>query len=293
MSERGTVLVTGGSGGIGTRLLDALGERGWRRRCLVYRRPVAQADETVGGDLADLGALARAAEGIDAIVHLAAVTHSRSSARYDELNTQGTRNLLSAARAGGVHRFLHVSTRAISPEGGAYSMSKLRAEEAVRSSELGWTIVRLPEVYGAGGGEGVDQVLRRVREGRRVPIVGHGEDVLCPAHVDDVVHACALALDAPSALGRTYTLAGPCLTMRELVQLASDVLAKPARMVSVPVPGVAALAAISRVVPLPLYPDQLRRLRSEKPPASPEAAVDLEFHPRPLETGLTEAAAAG
>jgi nucleoside-diphosphate-sugar epimerase len=292
VSDRGTVLVTGGSGRVGARLLEALGEGGWRRRCLVHRRPIAGADESVSGDLADLGALIRAADGAAAIVHLAAVTHSRSPARYDEVNTEGTRNLLTAASAATVPRFLHVSTRAISPQGGAYSVSKLRAEEAVRSSDLGWTIVRLPEVYGAGGDEGVDQVLRRVRAGRHVPIVGRGDDVLCPAHVDDVVHACAVALETPAALRRVYTLAGPCLTMRELVKLAGDVFATPARTVSVPVPGAAALAAISRVAPLPLYPDQLRRLRSVKPPASAEAAIDLEFRPRRLEEGLAEAASA-
>jgi NADH dehydrogenase len=293
MNARGTVLVTGAAGAVGSRLLRVLGERGWRRRGLVHKRRVDDADETVLGGLSDAEALGRAVDGVDAIVHLAAVTHSRSSKEYGEVNAEGTRNLLTAARSADVTRFVQISTRAISPDGGAYSRSKLEAEEAVRSSELDWTIVRLPEVYGAGGAEGLDQVLVRVREGRRVPIVGRGDAVLCPVYVDDVVRACAVALESPAALRQTYTLAGPSLTMRELVTLAGDVLGRPARTVEVPVAVVATLASVSRVIPLPLYPDQLARLRSEKPPASPEAETVLEFRARSLRDGLTQVLASG
>lgn len=291
MSTRGTVLVTGGSGSIGSSLLRALAEHGWRRRCLVHRRPVADADETVRGELADVLSLRRAVEGARAVVHLAAVTHSRSPRRYDEVNVQGSLNLLDAAGEGGVERFLHVSTRAISPDGGAYSLSKHRSEEAVRASGLDWTIVRLPEVYGAGGMEGVDRIIALARQGSRIPLVGRGDDLLCPAHVDDVVAGCARALEVREAVRQTYTLAGACLTMRELAEVAGDVFGRPARVRSVPVAAVAALVAVSRFLPLPLYPDQLARLRSAKAPASPDTDRDLSFRSRPLREGLLQMAA--
>ena len=284
------VLVTGASGGIGSRLLRGLGEHGWRRRCLVHRRAVADADETAQGDLAAPASLRDAVAGAAAIVHLAAVTHSRSAARYDEVNVVGTQNLLTAAREAGVRRFLFVSTRAISPEGGAYSRSKHRAEEAVRGAGLPWTIVRLPEVYGIGSTEGVDRIIARVRQGGFVPVVGGGADVLCPAHVDDIVGACLRALEMPGAIGRTYTLAGPCLTMREFADLAGVAAGRRPRVLSVPIPAVAVLAALSRFLPLPLYPDQLARLRAPKPLASADAEADLAFRPRPLREGLTDVA---
>lgn len=291
MSARGVVLVTGSSGGIGSRLVRALGEHGWHRRCLVHCHPVTGADETVTGDLTTPSSLRNAVAGAEAIVHLAAVTHSRSRARYDEVNAVGTQNLLAAARAAGTSRFLFVSTRAISPDGGAYSRSKQRAEEAVRGAGLAWTIVRLPEVYGAGGAEGVDRILALVRDGGRVPLVGRGEDLLCPAHVDDVVDACLRALESPEAIGRTYTLAGPCVTMREFTELAGDVLGRRPRVLFVPAVAVAALAALSRALPLPIYPDQLARLRAPKPPISTDAETDLAFRPRPLREGLSDFAA--
>ena len=286
MTSPPVVLVTGASGGIGVRLLRALGERGWRRRCLVHRRPVAGADETATGDLATPSSLGDAVAGAEAIVHLAALTHSRVPSRYDEVNAVGTRNLLTVARTAGVRRFLFVSTRAISPDGGAYSRSKYYAEEAVRGAGLPWTIVRLPEVYGTGSTEGVDRILARVRDGGLVPVVGRGADMVCPAYVDDVVDACVRAFEMPSAIGRTYTLAGPCVTIREFAELAGAAVGRPPRVVNVPTFAVAALAALSRFLPLPLYPDQPARLRASKPPASADAESDLAFRPRPLHEGL-------
>lgn len=292
MSSHGLVLVTGGSGSIGSRLLRTLGHAGRRRRCLVHRRQVADADETIAGDLTDISSLRSAVDGVESVVHLAALTHSRSSRAYDEINLHGTQNLLDAASAAGIGRFLFVSSRAISPNGGAYSRSKIEAEEAVRRSGLEWTIVRLPEVYGGGSSEGIDRMIKLAREGRRIPIVGRGDDLLCPVYVDDAVAACVRALDAPEAAWHTYTLAGPCLTVREFVLLAGEVFRQSSRTVSIPVPAVATVAAVSRVIPLPVYPDQLQRLRSPKPPLSPEAEPDLQFSPRPVRQGLARVARA-
>lgn len=291
MSSRGTVLITGAAGSIGATFVRALGDQGWRRRCLVHRRAVVEADETVTGDLSIPTSLHEAVEGADVIVHLAALTHSRSLARYREVNVVGTMNLLAAARLGDVGRFVFVSTRAISPEGGAYSCSKARAEEAVRDGGVPWTIVRLPEVYGTGGAEGVDRILKSVRTGAVVPIVGRGDDRLCPAHIDDVVTACVRTMESSEAIGRTYTLAGPSVTVLEFVELAGKALGRRPRVLKVPTLVVAALAAVSRVLPLPIYPDQLTRLRSPKPAATPGAQVDLMFYPRPLSDGLKEVAA--
>jgi nucleoside-diphosphate-sugar epimerase len=242
----------------------------------------------VNGDLTDPSSLHLAVNGVTAIAHLAAVTHSRSLERYADVNFHGTKNLLDATAASGVDRFLFVSTRAISPRGGGYSRSKYEAEQLVRASGLEWTIVRLPEVYGAGSSEGIDRIIALARDGSRIPIVGRGDDLICPAHIDDVVHACLRALEAPEAVRRTYTLAGPCLTVRSFADVVGDAFRRRARIIHVPVPAVAALATASRILPLPVYPDQLTRLRSPKPEATPEAERDLLFRPRSLRDGLAE-----
>jgi nucleoside-diphosphate-sugar epimerase len=285
----GTVLVTGAAGALGTRLLPVLRERGWRMRALVHRRPVEGADERARGDLADIGALHAAANGAEIVVHLAALTHARREGDYRTVNVAGTERLLRAAASAGVRRFVHVSTRAISPAGGGYSRSKLDAERLVEEAALEAVIVRLPEVYGAGGREGIDDILARARRGRPIPVVGKGDDLLCPVHVDDAVAALAAAVEAPGAAGNTYTLAGECRSARDVAAACAAIGGAGSRLVHVPRALVSAAALAANVLPLPLYPDQPARLRAPKPPPSPEAGDDLGFRSRPLDEGLRAA----
>jgi nucleoside-diphosphate-sugar epimerase len=285
------VFVTGAAGAIGARLLPALRAAGWRTRVLVHRREVEDADEQVRGDLADEASLRTGATGAAAVLHLAALTHARREGEYRAINVDGTARMLAAARDAGVDRFVHVSTRAISPQGGAYSRTKLEAEDIVRAAAMEHAIVRIPEVYGAGGREGVDDMLRRAARGSAIPVVGHGADVLCPVHVDDVTGPLVEALSAPAAAGRTYTLAGECHTAREVAEACASAYGARARVVGVPAPVVRLACAGARFLPLPLYPDQLARLRAEKPAPSPEAGSDLGFAPRPLAEGLRTAGA--
>jgi nucleoside-diphosphate-sugar epimerase len=277
-----TVLVTGGSGGLGKFLLERL-RASYRTRALEHRTPV-EADEVVSGDIVTGRGLDEAVAGADAVIHLAALTHSRRAAAYATVNLEGTRRLLKAAERAGVARFVHVSTRAIDPSGGAYSASKARAEELVRAASTDWVIVRLSEVYGAGSREGVDAIAASARVGRPVLVVGDGEQEVCPLHVEDAVDAIAGALRAP--IGRTYTIGGECTTVRAFADACVSAFGSHSRIVRVPVPLVSLAARVSALLPLPLVPDQLLRLRAPKPRPSAEAASELMVRARPLAEGL-------
>ena len=285
MNEK-VVLVTGASSGLGNRVLAAVGNRGWRTRALVHRRAVEDADESVRGTIVDPDAVHRATIGVGAIIHLAALTHSRDPGAYDAINASGTANVVAAALASGVSRVVHVSSRAISASGGAYSVSKLRAEEAVAQSSLDHVIIRLAEVYGSGGNEGVERIVRAARRGALIPVVGNASDELCPIFVDDAADAVAGALEARNALGKTYTVGGDCLTLAEFVEECGRAFGSRSRIVPVPAFGVRLAGTASRWLPLPLYPDQLARLRSPKGSPSPEAESELSFRARPLREGL-------
>ena len=196
------ILVTGASSAIGARVVEQLRGQSRPVRCLVRRRPVANVDECVQGDLAESSTLDAAVEGAEVVLHLAAVTHARRPRDYVETNVDGTQRLLDAAARHGVRRFVHVSTRAVSDAGGAYSVSKHMAEHAVRDARVEHTIVRLSEMYGGAGAEGIDQVVARARRGAAIPVVGDGADRVCPMHVDDAVAALAGAVAVPAASGR-------------------------------------------------------------------------------------------
>jgi nucleoside-diphosphate-sugar epimerase len=176
-----------------------------------------------------------------------------------------------------------VSTHAIDQVvGGGYSRSKAEAERLVAASGLETVVVRLPEVVGGGSREGVDRLLDAARAGRPLLVIGRGGHELRPVHVDDAVAAVAAAVDAPAAAGRIYTLGVPGVTFRELAEEARDAYGGRSRILSVPESLVALVCRASQLLPLPVVPDQLDRLRAPRPPASPEAEVDLGFRPRPL-----------
>jgi nucleoside-diphosphate-sugar epimerase len=118
--------------------------------------------------------------------------------------------------------------------------------------------------------------------------VGRGSDEVCPVHVDDIVAALVAALDTPAAAGKLYTLGGDCMSIRTFAARCAQAFGTKNRLLPVPIPVVALLSAASRILPLPLYPDQLQRLRAPKDIPGREAARDLGFAPRLLEDGLRE-----
>lgn len=283
------ILVTGASSGIGMRVSEQLRLRGRAVRCLVRQRPVAHADECVRGDLRDASTLDAAVSGAEVVLHLAAVTHTRRARDYVEINVRGTKRLLDAAVRHGVRRFVYVSTRAVSEAGGGYSTSKLRAEEAVAAAPPEHTIVRLSEMYGGADSEGIDKIVSRARRGAAIPIVGDGAERICPMHVDDAVAALVGAVSAPDVGGRTYTLGGECMSIREFADACARAFSSASRPRPIPPTAVAVAGVLGRVLPLPVYPDQLARLRAEdKPEPSPEAEQELGFRTRPLDEGLAE-----
>lgn len=163
-----TVLVTGGAGLVGSRLLQRLVESGVECRALVRsgsKRPARVA--IIEGDILDPTSLANALEGVHAIVHLAAVFRTFDEDLIWKVNLEGTRNLIAAAKthAPGA-RFIMASTsnvyNANSPRPGceddtvepkqAYPASKVAAENELRGSSLNWSILRFPFVYGDGDG---------------------------------------------------------------------------------------------------------------------------------------------
>src|SRR6478735_5900674 len=147
--------VTGGTGFVGAHLLDVALAAGHSVKALTRRPQGARAGvEWVSGDLADRGALEQLVGDADALIHLAGVITAPNSAAFELGNVAGTLSMLAAATAGGVHRFVHVSTLAArEPKLSLYGGSKRKAEDLVMSSGLDWAVVRPPAVYGPGDTE--------------------------------------------------------------------------------------------------------------------------------------------
>ena len=147
-----TIALTGGTGFVGTRLIALALEAGHQVRALT-RRPQAERAgiSWIQGDLNHAAALAELCEGADAVIHVAGVVNAPDRAGFAAGNIDGTRNMLEAAKAKGVGRFVHVSSLAArEPELSAYGWSKAEGDKLVMESGLDWAMVRPPAIYGPG-----------------------------------------------------------------------------------------------------------------------------------------------
>src|SRR6266702_3128005 len=107
------ILVTGGTGFVGGHVVHALRADGKDVRCLVRERRRAERLESWGcelveGDVTNPASLRAAAAGCDAVVHLVAIRQGRQE-QFRRVMSQGTRDLLAAAKEAGVGRFVHMS----------------------------------------------------------------------------------------------------------------------------------------------------------------------------------------
>ncbi|MFL6762956.1 MAG: NAD-dependent epimerase/dehydratase family protein [Sphingomicrobium sp.] len=147
--------ITGGTGFVGSHLIDLALAAGHQVSALTRReqRPRDGID-WVCGDLSGRDALERLVAHVDAVIHVAGTISAPTAAQFERGNVAGTLAMLAAATAGGVQRFVHVSSLAArEPRLSLYGASKARAEDLVESSGLEWVIVRPPAVYGPGDKE--------------------------------------------------------------------------------------------------------------------------------------------
>ena len=188
--------ITGGTGFVGGHLLDAALAAGHQVKALTRReQPEREGLTWVAGDLNDRHGLERLVDGAEAVIHVAGVISASNAAAFELGNVTGTLSILSAATAGGIHRFVHVSSLAArEPKLSLYGASKERAEGLVMSSGLDWAIVRPPAVYGPGDRETLE-LFRMAKLGLMLmPPKGRVSVI----HVDDLARL-LLALAAPDA----------------------------------------------------------------------------------------------
>jgi dihydroflavonol-4-reductase len=246
------ILVTGGTGFIGSHLVEHLVAQGRPVRCLVRRASAVgnlpPAVDVAHGDLESGAGLAEALRGVDTVIHLAGVTKARNVADYQRGNATATANLLRAA--GNVGRFVHVSSLAAAGPSPAdrplteadeprpvshYGRSKLAGEQAVRQSPLcaRTVIVRPPVVYGPRDRD-VFEMLRTVARGWMAQI---GTAVRCFSYVyvGDLVDGLIAAAGCHSAAGQVFYVANATpVTWDEFGNVAARLMGRKLRIVAIP-----------------------------------------------------------
>lgn len=237
------MLVTGANGFVGSYVVRRLARDKTPMRVLL--RPNADASSVslpgvsvAKGDVQDQSSLGAAMSGVDSVVHLVAVPIERGRQTFNRVNVQGTRNAVSAARAAGVKRFIHMSALGASDDARyPYMHSKWLGEEIVRSSGLDYTVLRPSAQFGEGDGffsafAGLIGISPFI-----FPSPGRGDTVFQPISVEDVAEAVARSLADPRTIGETVEFGGPeHLTYDQMVRAVLDVMGKVRRIIHVPIP---------------------------------------------------------
>jgi len=226
------VALTGASGYTGGRLLERLLGRGDEVRALVregsdIKTGISGKVDVVRGILGRAEDARRLVEGCDAVLHVAAVyrTAGHPDSYYRQINVEGTRALLEAAKASRIRRFVHTSTVGVhgdvkSPPAGEdapiapsdiYQETKAEADALARrfgeEHGLEVAIVRPGAIYGPGETR-LLKVFKAIARGRYA-VVGSGRPHYHLVFIDDLVEGFLLALDRPEAAGQTFIIAGP------------------------------------------------------------------------------------
>ncbi|MCW5834431.1 MAG: NAD(P)-dependent oxidoreductase [Labilithrix sp.] len=220
------VLVTGGSGFLGSHVAEQLSTAGHGVVALVRKSSnrkflsTLKNVELAEGSVEDRASVDRAMKDVDAVVHSAGLVKARSEAAFFECNTQGTVNLLEAAiaHAPNLKRFVHVSSleacgpsldgQPVPPDQErpvtAYGRSKLAAEKEVvaRREKLPVVILRPAAIYGPRDVE-ILEAFRAARK-RQYPVIGDGSMLGCYTYGPDCARACVQAIDADVPSGGIY-----------------------------------------------------------------------------------------
>ncbi len=281
------VLITGGTGFIGSRLALRCRERGDTVRVLAQENTEAESSnrkelEATGvelqlGSVVDPVAVRRAVDGVDVVFHLAATQHEMNvpDQKFRDVNVKGTQNVLEAAGQVGVRRIVHGSTIAVygRPSGvldeqspvepdNIYGITKLEGEQLALSwcDRIPLVVIRIPEVYGPGDRR-LLKLFRAIQK-KAFFVIGRGRNLHHVIYVDDLVDGLFSAAESPDAAGELFVLAGPeAVSTDSMARAVADALEVPEPRFRAPLWPFALLATVMELTfrPIGVQPPLHRR----------------------------------
>jgi nucleoside-diphosphate-sugar epimerase len=282
------VLITGGTGFIGSRLALRCLARGYTVKVLGLANTSAEAAnrkcleargaEVIPETVTNQEGLFAVARGVEVVYHLAAAQHEAHAAdqHFWDVNVTGTRHLLEASVEAGVKRFVHGSTIGVygatldgiideqSPlqPDNIYGRTKLEGERLVLAyrEQLPVVVVRISETYGPGDYR-LLKLFRAIHKNVFF-VIGNGENKHHLIYIDDLINGLLLAATVEEAKGEVFVLAGKeVLTTNEMVEIIAEQLETRIRKFRAPLPLFMALATAveAGLRPLGVQPPLHRR----------------------------------
>lgn len=253
------LLLTGGSGFLGSRVYEVAKTQGLEARCVV-RKPMLGDSAVIVAEINSQTDWSGAFEGIHCVVHCAARVHQMNESAtnaleaYREVNTLGTLNLARQAAQAGVKRFIFISSIKVNGEysqldhqfqpdlahipDDPYGLSKYEAEvqlrELAKETGIEVVIIRPPLVYGPGVKANFLSMMRWVEKGIPLPLGAiHNRRSL--VYVDNLVDLILTCCKHPEAAGETFLISdGQDVSTTQLLKAVALSMNKRARLIPIP-----------------------------------------------------------
>lgn len=262
------VAVAGGTGLLGREITRALLDAGNTvtvvSRSNPTKDPIDPRAHWKSGDVTSLESLTEALLGSDAVVDAVQFPNSpienpKKGFTFENIDYNGTKNLVDAAKAAGVHRFIGISGAGAAEDGKYHWLRfKFKEEQHIKASGLDYTIFRPSWLFGPR-----DVALNRFMGFAKilpfVPVIGNGKTRINPLFVNDLAAHVTAALTTPASVGKTFEIGGPeTLTMDEIVKTALRVSGKKRFLLHQPNALMKIIAGIAQHAPgRPLTPDAI------------------------------------
>jgi len=288
------ILVTGGTGYVGSRLVRKLVEQGKVVRLLVRDPAAARKEFPQGvafarGDVTAPETLPAALAGVETVIHLVAIIRERGDSTFEKVNYQGTVAIVDAEKTAGVRRHIQMSALGALPDPNfPYHDTKYRAEQYVKASGLDWTIFRPSLIFGPG-----DQFFSTLAGLAKLPapfvLPEGGIAKFQPVWLDDVVDCFLNALADPATIGKTYELGGPeVMSYKEMVTVLMAATGRRRPLLPLPAALLKPAAFVfDKLLPKPpVTPEQLKMLRLDNSSTHSATAMLIGHPPKSLRDGL-------
>ncbi len=286
------ILVTGGSGFIGRRVVTRLVDGGHKVR--VFARGQRRVDlpesvETVRGNVVSGEGLPEALAAAEKLVHLVGIIRETGDQTFESVIWRGTERVLEAVKVAGVTKFVYVSAIGAQDDPKyPYLYAKWQAERAVMASGLKYTILRPSIVFGEGD-EFINALAGLVRYNPVVPVAGDGKARFQPIWVEDLVTCIVACLDEDVHVSETLELGGPeQLTYDEMLDTVKEALGRTRIKAHVPLVVMRPLAQMMEwVLPKPpVTREQLKMLALDNTAETDSLMRQFGVQPRRLADSL-------
>lgn len=272
----GLATIFGGPGFVGRYATRELASRGWRIRAASRRPDLAGHLQPMGavgqihGVQANLrypDSVARAVEGVDAVVNAVGVLAPSGSQSFEALHVEGPRAISKAAREAGVERLVHVSAIGADAKSTAnYARTKADGEQAVLE-EFPDAIILRPSIVFGPEDEFFNRFAGMAQASPVLPLIGGGRTRFQPVYVGDVALAIANAVEGAGEPGQIYELGGPeSLSFKQLLDRTKEWSGRQASYISMPIWLAKLQALLTWPLPnsvRPLTVDQVRMLQKD------------------------------